>query len=125
MAFGGLGWREPEIAPCYDSAATTSAEPAGGAAGAPPSSRFPAFSCSICMRAAMNVSKFSSVVGLSDRLREEAGMTQRQLGERLRQPQSWVFNCESANRRVDVAEFVAWCRACGASPVQALKLLLR
>ena len=39
-------------------------------------------------------------------LRERAGLTQRALGQRLRRPQSWVYNCESANRRVDVAEFI-------------------
>src|SRR5947209_5783450 len=46
-------------------------------------------------------------------LREEAGLTQRALGERLGRPQSWVYNCETANRRADVTEFVAWARACG------------
>jgi hypothetical protein len=35
---------------------------------------------------------------------------------RLGKPQSWVFNCETANRRVDVTEFAAWARACGADP---------
>ncbi len=57
-------------------------------------------------------------------LREEAGLTQRELGKRLRKPQSWVFNCESANRRVDVTEFVAWVRACRADPCAALARLL-
>lgn len=45
-------------------------------------------------------------------LREEAGLTQRELGKRLKKPQSWVYNCETANRRVDVTEFIAWARAC-------------
>ncbi len=49
-------------------------------------------------------------------LRETAGMTQRDLGKKLKKPQSWIYNCESANRRVDVTEFVLWCRACGADP---------
>ena len=49
-------------------------------------------------------------------LRESAGLTQRQLGERLKKPQSWIFNCESGNRRVDVTEFIAWAMACGANP---------
>ena len=52
-------------------------------------------------------------------LRETAGMTQRELGNELGKPQSWIHNCESANRRVDVAEFVLWCRACGANPAEA------
>jgi hypothetical protein len=57
-------------------------------------------------------------------LREEAGLTQRDLGATLGRPQSWVYNCESGNRRVDVTEFVAWVRACGADPAVALGRLL-
>ena len=53
--------------------------------------------------------------------REEAGMTQRQLGQKMDRPQSWIFNCESSNRRVDVTEFLAWCRACEIDPVKAFK----
>jgi transcriptional regulator with XRE-family HTH domain len=58
-------------------------------------------------------------------LREEAGLTQRQLGKRLKKPQSWVYNCETANRRVDVTEFVAWARACNLDPQAAFTRFLR
>lgn len=58
------------------------------------------------------------------RLREEADLTQRQLGDSLQHPQSWVYNCESGNRRVDVTEFIAWCRACGTDPVKGFKRIL-
>jgi transcriptional regulator with XRE-family HTH domain len=57
-------------------------------------------------------------------LREEAGLTQRELGARLRKPQSWVYNCESGNRRVDVTEFIAWARSCGAEPAAAFARFL-
>jgi hypothetical protein len=57
-------------------------------------------------------------------LREGAGLTQRALGKRLRKPQSWVYNCEAANRRVDVTEFIAWARACGRDPVEAFRHFL-
>ena len=46
-------------------------------------------------------------------LRGEAELTQRELGKKLKKPQSWVYNCETGNRRVDVTEFIAWVRACG------------
>lgn len=49
-------------------------------------------------------------------LRHEAGLTQRGIGARLKKPQSWVHNCESGNRRVDIAEFIAWSRACDMDP---------
>ena len=51
--------------------------------------------------------------------------TQRNLGKKLGQPQSWVHNCESANRRVDIAEFVRWCEACGVNPAKAFQQYLK
>jgi hypothetical protein len=57
-------------------------------------------------------------------LREGAGLTQRALGKRLKKAQSWVFNCETANRRVDVTEFIAWARACGVAPQDAFARFL-
>jgi len=59
------------------------------------------------------------------RLRDEAGMTQRQLGLKLKKPQSWVYNCETANRRVDVTEFLRWARACGVDPQKAFARLAK
>lgn len=56
-------------------------------------------------------------------LREEAELTQRALGDLLGKPQSWVHNCETGNRRVDVTEFIEWCRACDTKPTVALARL--
>ena len=58
-------------------------------------------------------------------MRENAGLTQRDLGEILGRPQSWIYNCESANRRVDVTEFIAWCEACGVKPQHAMVKLTK
>jgi transcriptional regulator with XRE-family HTH domain len=68
--------------------------------------------------------QYRAVPPILRQLREEAGLTQRALGERLQKPQSWIYNCETANRRVDVTEFVAWARACGIDPQVALVRLL-
>ena len=67
---------------------------------------------------------YRPVPALLRALREEAGLTQRELGARLKKPQSWVYNCESANRRVDISEFVAWARGCGADPGAAFARFL-
>jgi len=56
-------------------------------------------------------------------LREQASLTQRTLGERLGVPQSWVYKCEAAIRRVDVAEFADWAEACGVEPAEAIQEL--
>ncbi len=73
---------------------------------------------------AQHARPYQAVPPFLRRLREEAELTQRALGERLRKPQSWVYNCETGNRRVDVMEFIAWCRACGMNAVTALAQLL-
>jgi len=52
-------------------------------------------------------------------LREEAELTQREIGEKLGKPQSWVYNSETGNRRVDVGEFARWAKACGVKPLVA------
>jgi transcriptional regulator with XRE-family HTH domain len=57
-------------------------------------------------------------------LREQADLTQRELGKKLKKPQSWVYNCETSNRRVDVTEFILWAKACGAEPREAFNRLV-
>jgi hypothetical protein len=57
-------------------------------------------------------------------MREEAELTQRGIGKKLRKPQSWVYNCETGNRRVDVSEFVAWAKACSIDPMDAFRRFL-
>jgi ribosome-binding protein aMBF1 (putative translation factor) len=52
-------------------------------------------------------------------MRESAGLTQRDLGKKLKKPQSWIYNCETANRRVDLTEFAVWCRSCNVDPIKA------
>lgn len=65
--------------------------------------------------------RYRTLPALLRQLREEAGLTQREVGVKLRRPQSWVYNCEVANRRVDAAEFVDWCEACGVDAVTGFR----
>jgi transcriptional regulator with XRE-family HTH domain len=57
-------------------------------------------------------------------LREESHLTQRDLGKLMKKPQSWIYNCETANRRVDVAEFIEWAKCCGCDPRDAFSRFL-
>ena len=52
--------------------------------------------------------------------RDEAGLTQRKLAAKLNKPPSFVSKIELAERRIDPVEFVAWCRACGVDPREAI-----
>ena len=55
--------------------------------------------------------------------RINAGLTQTETAKRLRQPQSWVAKCESGERRVDVAEMLAFCRAYRIRPEKFIQRL--
>ena len=68
---------------------------------------------------------YTAIPAFLRNLREEALLTQRELGRRLGKPQSWVFNCETGNRRVDITEFVAWVRGCGSDLNKTFSQLLR
>ena len=45
-------------------------------------------------------------------MRLEGGLRQQDVADRLGQPQSFVSKCESGERRVDIVELAAICRAC-------------
>ena len=71
-----------------------------------------------------HASAYQSLPGFLRTLRDEAGLTQRDLGKRMKKPQSWIYNCETANRRVDVTEFIEWAKCCGVSPGKAFSRFL-
>jgi len=48
-------------------------------------------------------------------IRQEAGLRQRDLAERIGLPQSFVSKCESGERRLDIVELRALCAALGVS----------
>ena len=74
---------------------------------------------------AQQLGTYRQLPGFLRQLREDARLTQRALGARLGKPQSWIYNCESANRRVDVTEFIDWAQACDVSPLAAFRRLLQ
>lgn len=55
--------------------------------------------------------------------REEAGLTQVELGGKLRRPQSFVSKIERGLRRVDLLEFLEIARAIGFDPDQFIRKL--
>ncbi|WP_037462649.1 helix-turn-helix domain-containing protein [Sinorhizobium fredii] len=54
--------------------------------------------------------------------RRDAGLTQAQVGERLRQRQTFVSKYELGERRLDAAEFVAVSRAIGVDPHALIRM---
>lgn len=56
--------------------------------------------------------RYRHVPGMLRAMREAAGLTQRDLAQKLRTSQPWVHKSEIGERRVDIAEFIDWCAAC-------------
>ena len=55
--------------------------------------------------------------------RNDAGLTQRQLAERLQVPRSFVSKVETRERRLDFVEFVHWAERTGADPATLIALV--
>ncbi|HEV2270571.1 MAG TPA: helix-turn-helix transcriptional regulator [Steroidobacteraceae bacterium] len=66
-----------------------------------------------------------AIVAALRKAREVAGLSQRQLSEKLREPPNWIQRIESLERRVDVAEFIAIAGAVEADPIELLRDALR
>lgn len=58
-------------------------------------------------------------------LRRRAGMTQRELADRVGRERSFVARIEQGERRIDLVEFVWVCEACGANPEREVSSLVR
>ncbi len=52
-----------------------------------------------------------------------AGLSQREVGEKLGKPHSFVHKSEIGERRVDPLEFIELCHALGRDPAQSLRIL--
>lgn len=52
--------------------------------------------------------------------REEAGLTQVELGAEFQRPHTFVHKCETGERRIDPIEFIRWARACRLDPASAI-----
>ena len=55
--------------------------------------------------------------------REEAGITQVEMAERLGQTQSFVSRCERGDRRIDVIELRIFCQAIGIPIIKFIEQL--
>ncbi len=77
------------------------------------------------MPKAQHAPRYRYLPALLRRLREEAGLTQRALAEKLNVTHVWVHKSEISERRVDITEFIDWCAACGVDPGKAFAELRR
>lgn len=74
-------------------------------------------------RSSIFTPEYQALLRLLRSTRQDAGLTQAQLGERLGQPQAIISKCERGERRLDVVELRAYCTALGVSYLRVLESL--
>lgn len=72
------------------------------------------------MRKPLRSKNHQRLLKLLLRTRKDARLTQQEVADRLKRPQSFVAKYEGGERRLDVLEFIAVAKALGADPVQLL-----
>ncbi len=77
------------------------------------------------MPKSLQAQRYRHLPGFLRAMREKANLTQRDLGKKLRMNHTMVHNSETAERRVDLAEFIDWAAACDVDPLDALKEFLK
>jgi transcriptional regulator with XRE-family HTH domain len=80
---------------------------------------------STTLRKSLNSPEQRRLLALLVEARERADLTQRDVADLLKKPQSFVAKYEGGERRLDVPEFIAVTRALGADPVRILKAMLK
>jgi len=58
-------------------------------------------------------------------MREQAGLTQRQLADKLDREHSLVSRLELGERRLDIVEFYWLCKACESDPIKEASRLMK
>jgi transcriptional regulator with XRE-family HTH domain len=67
---------------------------------------------------------YRAFLDLLVQLRDEAGLTQMSLAERIGNTQTFVSKVERGERRLDAVEFAEWCEALGFDPGATFALFL-
>jgi len=75
------------------------------------------------MRKSVHSREYKVLTALLTGARKRAGVTQQQLADSLKRPQSFVAKYEGGERRLDVIEFVYVCRALGQDPARIIELI--
>jgi transcriptional regulator with XRE-family HTH domain len=77
------------------------------------------------MAKAQQARRYRQIPPMLRQMRTAAALTQRGLAAKLGGSHVFVHKSETGERRVDVAEFMDWCLACGVDPLDAFRALKR
>jgi len=77
------------------------------------------------MEKSIHSAQYAVFLRLMREKRQRAGLTQAQLARKIRETQTFVSKCERGERRVDLIELRAFCKAYGMSLKQFVAALER
>ena len=75
------------------------------------------------MQKTISSDKYLSLLAWLRKARERKGLSMRELAREIGQPHSWIGKIETAERRLDVLEYVRYCQALELKPEDGLKYL--
>ena len=67
------------------------------------------------MEKSIHLQEYTVLLEMLRAARENAGLTQEEVADRLGESQSFVSKCERGERRLDVVELRSWCSVLGVS----------
>ena len=73
------------------------------------------------MQKSLKSAEYARLVATLVAVRKNAGVRQQALAKKLGRPQSFIAKYEGGERRIDVVEFIAICRALGADPIRIFR----
>lgn len=76
------------------------------------------------MRKPLRTKDHKRLLALLRQTRKEAGLTQQDVADRLKVPQSFVAKYEGGERRIDIIEFIAIAKALDADPRELLSRIV-
>ncbi|APV35624.1 helix-turn-helix domain-containing protein [Acinetobacter soli] len=75
------------------------------------------------MTSSINTQEMLALTQWLKLMREEQHLSMRTLAERMEKPHSYIQKVEQGERRLDVVEYVWYCRSLGVNPYQGLDLI--
>lgn len=75
------------------------------------------------MTASINTKEMQALTQWLKQMRENQQLSMRALAERMDKPHSYIQKVEQGERRLDVVEYVWYCRTLGVSPQAGLELI--
>lgn len=75
------------------------------------------------MTSSINTQEMLALTQWLKSMREEQHLSMRTLAERMEKPHSYIQKVEQGERRLDVVEYVWYCRTLGVNPYQGIDLI--